>query len=90
MAQQLCQAVHAAHEAGIHLGNSDRISSVVICAVPNEQALQLAASRLDYNSDIRYTLFREPDLGDQATALATEPIDDRRRRRFMSRYKLWE
>lgn len=84
----MCQAVHAAHEAGIHLAdkNSD-ISSVVICSIPDEQGLIQAADRLASHG-IRTTIFREPDLENQMTAIATEPLV-KPARKIMSKYSLW-
>ena len=40
------------------------------------------------NHGIGVYLFREPDIGNQATALATEPVTDGDRK-FFSRYRLW-
>lgn len=86
--QQLCQAVHAAHEAGIHLADkANGITSVVICAIPNEQELLKLQHRLT-QLDIKSILFCEPDIDNQATALATEPISSDVRR-FLSSYPLW-
>ena len=87
LAQQLCQAVHAAHEAGIRFGTPDRVSAVVVCALPDEAALRDALDRLTFHG-IRATAFHEPDLGGRMTALATEPLP-RNRRNFLSRYPLW-
>ena len=86
-AQQLCQAVHAAHEAGIRFGNPRDVSAVVVCSLPDEAALRDALDRLSFHG-IRAYAFREPDLGDQMTALATEPLPGNRRN-FLSRYPLW-
>lgn len=95
LAQQLCQAVHAAHEAGIRHGNPEVVSSVVVCAVPNERALLEARERLDHRG-IQSYLFREdgdtitpPTEYDQATALATEPLEHQRRK-ILSNYPLWK
>jgi hypothetical protein len=87
--QQLVQAVHAAYEAGKHLaGDGSEIDSAVVCNVRNEEELLKAEHRLHLDG-IRTVLFREPDIGDEATALATEPLDPSRRRP-LSRYQLWE
>jgi hypothetical protein len=48
----------------------------------------LKAQRQIERRGIKTVLFREPDIGDQATALATEPISGQDRK-FFSRYKLW-
>jgi len=87
--QQMCQAVHAAHESGIHLTEkSNGISSVVICSVPDEAELLKAEYKLKM-SGIRTVTFREPDLGDRATALSTEHINQAARK-VLSRYPLWK
>jgi hypothetical protein len=86
-AQQLCQAVHAAHEAGIRFGTPQSVSAVVVCALPDEAALRDARDRLSFKG-IRSFAFHEPDLDGQMTALATEPLA-RDRRNFLSRYPLW-
>ena len=87
--QQLVQAAHAAHEAGRHLAErSPVLSSLIACALPSERALFEAYQRLTFRG-IRCALFREPDLGHQATALATEPLD-RDRSAVLSRYPLWK
>lgn len=88
ISDQLCQAAHAAHEVGIRFGNPDAISSIVVCAVDNEIELYKAEDRLG-RKNIRHYLFKEPDLGNQATALATEPLDEPRRK-MMGRYQLWK
>ena len=88
-AQQLVQAVHAAYEAGKHLaGNSPDIDSTVICRIRDEQELLKAEAFLRYRG-IRTVLFNEPDIGHEATALATEPLAGQQRK-VLSRYKLWE
>jgi len=53
--------------------------------VPNEISLLNEKERLDFHG-IPHVIFREPDIGDQATALATAPTTDKK---FFSRYKLW-
>lgn len=87
-AQQLVQAVHAGYEAGIRFGNPHQVDSVVVCQVSNEEELLRMKDRLDQR-EIRSYVFREPDIGDQATALATEPIMGPQRK-TLARYPLWE
>lgn len=88
-AQQMCQAVHAAYESGLHLGDKKNgISSVVICSVSDEREL-LKADWLLQKRGIKTVTFREPDLGDRATALATEQVSDAARK-VLSRYPLWK
>ena len=53
----------------------------MLLAVPDEFSLELAARRLRAHY-IRYSAFREPDLGDSLTAIATEPVDGDTRRLF--------
>ena len=84
--QQLVQAVHAAHNAGLDFPAPKHLS-VVVCSVPDEESLYQAAEHI-YLRGIQLTLFSEPDLSGQATALATEPVCLRQRRIF-SRYPLW-
>jgi hypothetical protein len=90
LAQQIVQAVHAAHDAGREFGidnrSDDRRFSVVICQVPSEQHLMVAYEKL-IQKGIRASLFREPDIGNQATALATEPTEYRN---LFSKYPLWK
>ena len=87
LAQQLCQAVHAAHESGIKFGDPSGISSVVICSVADEQSLLAVLQKAD-SRGIRTTLFREPDINNQATAFSTEPIAGSKRKTF-SNLGLW-
>lgn len=84
---QLVQSAHAAHEAGIRFGNPNDISSMVVCTVPDEAALRLAAATCSLRG-IRQYLFLEDDFGDQATAFATEPISGEARRTFR-KLPLW-
>jgi hypothetical protein len=46
--------------------------------VSTERDLLAAADRLD-RAGVRFQIFREPDRGDEATALATEPLGPDRR-----------
>lgn len=87
LAQQFCQAAHAAHEAGIRFGDKERVSSIVLCSVPDEASLLLAKDRLD-RKGIRNYIFNEDDLGGQATSIATEPISGGSRR-ALGGYPLW-
>lgn len=87
MAQQLVQAAHAAHESGILFGDpAHPISSIVLIGVSGESELLAEYARL--LPQIPLVLFREPDLGDASTALATGPITGDDRRHFR-RHKLW-
>lgn len=89
LADQVCQIAHAAHEAGIHLSNeTEQISSIVVCSIPNEKELLKAMDRIEAHG-VRVVLFREPDLNGEATALATEPIPSSERRK-LCKYPLWK
>lgn len=87
LAQQLCQAVHAAHEAGIKFGDPNGISSVVVCSVPNEQGLLIELQKANARG-IKSVLFKEPDINNEATAFSTEPIVGSLRKTF-SKLELW-
>ena len=77
--QQAVQAVHVAYEAGMRFANH---ASVVFCGVESIDSVIEHLDRLG----IRYVSFREPDLGNIVTAVATETISDRKPLR---KYKLW-
>jgi hypothetical protein len=50
----------------------------VLCRVASERELLASADRLE-RAGIRFALFREPDRDNEATALATEPLQSDRR-----------
>lgn len=60
----------------------------MVCSVPNEAALRLAAAACGVKG-IRQYLFIESDLNDQATAFATEPISGEKRKAF-KKFPLWK
>jgi len=87
--QQICQTAHAAYEAALHLTEpTNDIHHIVVCRIPSETQLLKAQYNIEQKG-IRTILFQEPDIGNQATALATEPIAASDRRK-LSKYKLWE
>jgi len=87
--QQICQAVHAAYESGMRLAQpTSRTDFTVICEIPDENALLIAQDEIE-RKGFRTIMFREPDLGGQATALATEPILKTQRKK-LGKYKLWK
>jgi len=61
---------------------------MVLCSVSDESELKETSKRLDARG-IRHYTFVEDDFGDQATALATEPISGRARK-ALSEYPLWK
>jgi hypothetical protein len=84
-AQQLVQAAHACLEAGRHfLLPADEHPHLVILGAADELELQRACARLRaVGVDFQY--FREPDLGNSLTAVATPPLRGAARR-FFRRY----
>ena len=78
-AQIAVQSAHAAIEAARRFLPTDHPHPhLVLCRVSSERDLLAAADRLD-RLGIRFALFREPDRGGEATALATEPLGPDRR-----------
>ena len=72
--EYLCvQSVHAAIEATKAFKQPSRHPSVIICSVEDERALQKAIFKIE-QSGVKYKAFLEPDIGNQLTAIATEPI----------------
>jgi hypothetical protein len=83
------QAAHAALESGIHLPHDrDAVSSLVVCSVPSRPALEQQLERL-ISHGVRAVCFWEPDLGDEPTALATEPLG-RTHRKLLAKLPLWQ
>jgi len=80
------QAAHAAIEATRQFPSEQpEHPHLVVCGMNSEQRLLSAADHL-FRSNIRFTLFREPDRHNQVTALATEPVTGNRRR-LLDRYR---
>lgn len=86
--QQVVQACHAAIEAATHfsLGNLAEHPSVIVLAAKSEQKLHNVRKYLVDNG-IKHAHFYEPDIGDELTAVATEPITGERRELF-KKYQL--
>jgi len=79
--QQAVQAIHAAVEAtrqGL-IPTDIEHPSLVLCGVPNEAALASLRRKLDLLG-LRYVSFTEPDIGNQHTAVAIEPLTKNQRR----------
>jgi hypothetical protein len=67
------QAAHAAYESTKNFGTPNIHPNIIICSVKSEHKLnQVGEYLLDKN--IQYTPFREPDIGNQLTAIATCPL----------------
>lgn len=86
--QQLVQACHAASEAGASFNAQLRNSSLIVCTVPDREALLAARARLA-RYGIRNEMFFEPSWEMGHSALATEPITDRKQRFAMNIYPLF-
>lgn len=82
------QASHAAYEAGQHGSPDDETKSLVLCQTDSEAHLVSEAARLEARG-IPHIIFREPNLDNQATAIATLPLNGSQRKK-LSAWKLWE
>ncbi len=84
----MVQAAHAAYESGIYLGQpSEDYDSIIALEIGSEKELIEVNEKIN-SLGIKTELFREPDIGDQATAFATEPISGEARSHF-KQFKLW-
>ena len=86
--QQIVQSCHAAIEAATHfsLGSLAEHPSVIVLSAKSEQKLHNVRKYLVDNG-IKHAHFYEPDIGDELTALATEPLVGERRDLF-KKYQL--
>jgi len=75
------QSAHATILATKSFNTIDEHPFIVLCGVKNEKALYKAANKLSRHG-IQFSQFIEPDLGDQLTAIATEPVRGEIRRVF--------
>ena len=71
--QQAVQAGHALIESTKTFNKINEHPSVIICSVKNEKKLQDAITFL-YDNNVKISVFKEPDINNQMTALATEPL----------------
>ena len=81
--QQAVQSCHAAIEAALSFGRLPDHPFVVICGLESEAKLLNAQSKLTALG-IKCHPFREPDIGNQLTAVACEPVYGEQRRAFRS------
>jgi len=87
--QQAVQACHAAYAAGSKTSpESTKDLFLILCEAKNEQKLLFESERLN-RAGIAHVLFREPDLDNQITALATLPLDRQRHGGFFRGWSLW-
>ncbi len=80
------QAAHAAYEAARTFDRPDQPHPhFVVCGLPNEAALVQAQHRI--SPHVKHRPFYEEDIGNQLTAIATEPVEGEVRKLFR-RYSL--
>jgi hypothetical protein len=88
----MVQAAHAAQESGLltqKLGLApSSVSNLVLCQAADESFLLREFQRLEL-FNIPTVLFREPDIGNQATSLCTIPLIGESCRLF-KKWKLWD
>jgi len=79
--QRTVQATHAAIEAARNglIEPTATHPHLVLCTSPDEISLSQQADALT-SAGIRVTLFHEPDRNNELTAIATEPLCNRRRK----------
>jgi Peptidyl-tRNA hydrolase PTH2 len=85
--QQVVQAGHALIEAtrAFQIGD-DVHPNVIVFGVKSEAKLMSLAQRVQ-EQGVKIQMFREPDIGDQMTSFATEPVIGERREIF-KKYQL--
>ena len=88
-AQIAVQSCHACIEAAHSFKVADlpQHPNVIILQVKNEEKLYRVQDYLSQR-EIRFESFIEPDIGDQITAIATEPISGDSRQ-FFKRFQLY-
>ena len=89
--QQLVQVGHAAREAALAFPAqpNDPIASVIVCEVPNREAL-LDASRRLTGYGVEHHVFFEPDFGMGESALATRAVELKKERYLFRKYPLYQ
>lgn len=83
-AQKAVQSCHACIEVARSWYDGEH-PSVIIVVVKNEHKLNKLVADLEGEVDIK--VFKEPDIGDQTTAIATRPLYGEARKRF-AKYQL--
>ncbi len=84
--QRAVQAIHGALEASEYLDRDKEHPHLILLAISNEEELLKIPEKLN-TSNIRHKIWKEPDIGNQVTSIATEPISGDRRKIF-KKYKL--
>jgi len=85
--QQLVQAAHASYEAGAAHGTPGWNGNMVMCQVASEEQLEELAQYME-TEGIPHVVWREGDLNDQITSIATAPLQQEKRR-LLQRLDLW-
>lgn len=89
MAQQIVQAAHATHEAGIYFGKQGNpISALVLLQVSNEKQLKEVQGHLEA-IQMPHVGFIEPDMDNQLTSICTRPVEGHERLYFANQI-LWD
>lgn len=79
--QVVVQASHACIESTKHTPYQSDHPSVIVLSAKNEASLQKAIDFLTQNDIIHYA-FREPDMANALTAVATVPLTEEKRSLF--------
>jgi len=87
--QQVVQSCHASIEAckAFLGGVEEEHPSVIVFGIKTEKALKNVCSYLK-TVGIKFCEFTEPDIGDELTSLATEPVAANSVRRYFKKYQL--
>lgn len=80
-AQKAVQAGHAIIESTRNFNMTGKHPSLILCVVKSEAKLKETAAELS-KQKIKFSTFREPDIGDQMTAIASEPLTGTDREAF--------
>jgi hypothetical protein len=84
--QQAVQAAHATYVAGAKFEPKDPEQTHFVLIGISDEAAMLSAQELLQEHDTEYVSFKEPDLGDIVTAIATEKMKESQKR-FLKKYK---
>lgn len=85
--QRAVQSCHAAIEATREfLRANDEHPYIVLCSTKNQNSLMKIVKTL-YEQNIRLKVFREPDIGNELTSIATQPLYGEQRK-AMTKYQL--
>ncbi len=85
---QLVQSSHAAFEAGRMDNTGVKEPYIAVCETATEATLLEAATMLEKHG-IPHVVFTEEDLGGQATAICTLPLEAEQRAR-LANWKTWK